>query len=238
MTCRCATIAAIVILPALPPARGADDAKVAKSVVKVFATVRNPDLFRPWLKQDPVEGSGTGVVIEGKRILTAAHVVRFATQVLVQPDQSGEKFPATVKAFPFPDVDLAVLQLDDPAFFDDHPPLPRAPKLPALRDAVLAHGYPTGGETLSITRGIVSRGEFEVAYYGTMALRVQVDAAINPGNSGGPATADGRMVGLVFRRLQTADNIAYIVPNEEIDLFLKDAEDGRYYPIRRNSWRN
>ena len=196
-------------------------------MVKVFATSRKPDLFRPWIKQDPAETSGTGVVIDGKRILTAAHVVGYATQVMVQPDQSGEKFAATVKQIA-PDVDLALLTLDDAGFFDAHPPLLRAPALPKLRDAVLAYGYPAGGETLSVTRGIVSRVEFEMAYYGAMALRVQIDAAINPGNTGGPATIDGRMVGMVFGRLQQSDNIGYIVPDEEIELFLKDVGDGRY----------
>jgi S1-C subfamily serine protease len=228
MTSRSPAVAACaLILLAAGPSRGADEAKVAKSVVKVLTTRRNPDLFRPWVKQDPAEGSGTGVVIDGKRILTAAHVVRYATQVLIQPDQSGEKIPATVKAIA-PDIDLAVLTLDDASFFDDHPPLPRAAKLPRLRDAVLAHGYPTGGETLSITRGIVSRVEFDASYYAAMALRVQIDAAINPGNTGGPATVDGQMVGLIFSRLQQSDNIGYMIPDEEIELFLKDIEDGRY----------
>ena len=199
---------------------------MAKSVVKVFATTRRPEPFRPWLKGDPTEATGTGVVIDGKRILTAAHVVRYATQVLVQADQSGEKVSAKVKAIA-PDVDLAVLTLDDDGFFDAHPPCPAPGPAEAPR-RVLAHGYPTGGETLSITKGIVSRIEFDATYYAAMALRVQIDAAINPGNTGGPATVDGRMVGLIFRRLQQADNIGYIVPNEEIDLFLKDAEDGHY----------
>ena len=36
------------------------------------------------------------------------------------------------------------------------------------------------------------------------------------------------MVGLIFSRLQQSDNIGYIVPDEEIELFLKDIEDGRY----------
>ena len=59
-------------------------------------------------------------------------------------------------------------------------------------------------------------------------LRVQVDAAINPGNSGGPALVDGKMVGLIFSKLTQADNIGYIIPSEEIDLFLKDVADGSY----------
>ncbi len=59
-------------------------------------------------------------------------------------------------------------------------------------------------------------------------MRVQVDAAINPGNSGGPAIVDGKMVGLIFSKLgRGADNIGYIIPGEEIDLFLKDIADGQ-----------
>ena len=59
-------------------------------------------------------------------------------------------------------------------------------------------------------------------------MRIQVDAAINPGNSGGPALVDGKMIGLVFSKLAQADNIGYIIPSEEIDLFLKDVADGKY----------
>ncbi len=63
---------------------------------------------------------------------------------------------------------------------------------------------------------------------GSSGVRVQVDAAINPGNSGGPALIDGKMVGLIFSKLTQADNIGYIIPSEEIDLFLKDVADGKY----------
>ena len=44
----------------------------------------------------------------------------------------------------------------------------------------------------------------------------------------GPAVIDGRMIGLVFSKLSGADNIGYIIPMEEIELFLKDVGDGRY----------
>jgi hypothetical protein len=36
------------------------------------------------------------------------------------------------------------------------------------------------------------------------------------------------MIGLTFSRLGGADNIGYIIPCEEIDLFLQDVADGRY----------
>jgi hypothetical protein len=34
------------------------------AVVKVFSTMRYPDLFKPWAKQAPAQVTGSGVVIE------------------------------------------------------------------------------------------------------------------------------------------------------------------------------
>ena len=47
-----------------------------------------------------------------------------------------------------------------PSFFDTHPAPARANMLPEIKDAVFAYGFPTGGTSLSITKGIVSRIEF------------------------------------------------------------------------------
>jgi S1-C subfamily serine protease len=210
-------------------ATAADTApSIENSVVKVFATMRYPDAFKPWTKQAPTEITASGVVIEGKRILTNAHVVLYASQVQVQANAQGDKLPASVVAVA-PGIDLAVLQLDDASFFDTHPPVARAGKLPQIKDAVLAYGFPTGGNSLSITKGIVSRIEFVAYNYPVSGLRIQIDAAINPGNSGGPAIAGDKMVGLAFSKLGgDTQNIGYIIPNEEVELFLKDIADGHY----------
>jgi len=197
------------------------------AVVKVFATMRRPDIEKPWSKAAPVDATGTGVVIEGRRILTNAHVVAYASQVQVQGNQSGDKVSASIAVFA-PDIDLAILKLDDESFFDKRPPLPRATMLPQIKDAVLAYGFPTGGTTLSITRGIVSRIEFVPYGLSTSGVRVQIDAAINPGNSGGPAVSDGRMIGVAFSHLRNSENISYIIPDEEIELFLKGVAAGHY----------
>src|SRR5580698_4850283 len=106
----------------------AEDAKAAtntveSSVVKVFSTLRYPDPYKPWTKQAPSEVTGSGVVIEGKRILSNAHVVLYASQVQVQANQAGDKISATVEAIA-PGIDLAVLKLEDESFFDTHQPLP------------------------------------------------------------------------------------------------------------------
>ena len=201
---------------------------VANSVVKVFATLRYSDPYKPWTKQAPAEVTGSGVVIKGKRILTNAHVVLYASQVQVQANQSGNLVSATVEAIA-PGIDLAVLKLDDDSFFSSHAPLEWAATLPAIEDPVMVYGYPLGGANLSITKGIVSRVEFAAYNFPVGGLRVQIDAAINPGNSGGPAVVGDKMIGIAFSRLTgTAQNIGYIIPCEEIALFLKSIPDGHY----------
>jgi S1-C subfamily serine protease len=232
---RVATLAMFVVLsvpatalPAQDPAKSdAQESKIRESVVKISATMRYPDVTRPWTKQSPQDASGTGVVIEGKRILTNAHVVLYASQLFVESYQSSDKLPARVEAVS-PGIDLAVLKIDDESFFDKRPPLPRTSALPEVKETVLVYGYPQGGSTLSVTKGIVSRIEFAGYNEGLSGVRVQVDAAINPGNSGGPALIDGKMVGLIFSKLSQSDNIGYIIPSEEIDIFLKDVADGVY----------
>jgi S1-C subfamily serine protease len=200
---------------------------IENSVVKVFSTVRYPDPYRPWTKQSPTDITGSGVVISGKRILSNAHVVLYASQVQVQANQAGDKISATVEAIA-PGIDLAVLKLDDESFFDAHQPLPFSTNLPGIKDSVLAYGYPEGGNGLSITKGIVSRIEFVPYNLPVYGLRIQIDAAINPGNSGGPAVVGDRMIGLAFSHYREAQNIGYIIPTEEIQLFLADVADGHY----------
>ncbi len=208
-------------------ASAAGSGAIENSVVKIFSTVRYPDPYQPWTKQSPEDITGSGVVIEGRRILTNAHVVNYASQVQIQANQAGDKISATVEAIA-PGIDLAVLKLDDATFFDTHPPLARAKSLPGIKDVVLAYGFPEGGNSLSITKGIVSRVEFTPYIFSVSGLRIQIDAAINPGNSGGPAVVGDKMIGLTFSRLVNAENIGYIIPDEEIDLFLQDIADGHY----------
>ncbi len=81
--------------------------QITNSVVKIYATQREPDFQRPWTKRSPEETSGSGAIIEGKRILTNAHVVLYASQLFVQADQTTERVPAKVVAVA-PGIDLAV----------------------------------------------------------------------------------------------------------------------------------
>jgi S1-C subfamily serine protease len=202
--------------------------RVRDLVAKIHTVRRAPDLLRPWTTLAPQRIFGSGVVIEGRRILTNAHVVQYASQIYVQPYQSPEKLPARVVGIA-PEMDLAVLELEEEdGFFAHRGWLDMAEDLPAVKDPVVVYGYPTGGAELSVTQGIVSRVEFVEYHFGVRGLRIQVDAPLNPGNSGGPAVSDGRLVGLVFSNVPSAQSIGYLIPVEEIRLFLRDIADGEY----------
>ena len=131
---------------------------------------------------------GSGVLVDADgTILTNAHVVRDAAEILVKlPD--GRTFKAVHFAAD-PDDDLALVKIEGKD-------LPVAP----LGDSdalevgqwVLAIGNPFGLEN-TVTTGMVSalrRGQSQENF-------IQTDAAINPGNSGGPLVdLRGRVVGI------------------------------------------
>ena len=160
----------------------------------------------------------------GRAILTNAHCVADASYVTVRRHGSAHKSAATVAAVGH-EADLALLRCDDARFWDAAPvaPLPLG-DVPALQEAVSVVGFPSGGDNLSITRGVVSRVELTQYVHGAAhLLAVQLDAAINPGNSGGPALRDGgTVVGLAFQNLPAADNIGFIIPPPIIRRFLDD----------------
>ena len=123
----CPLLLGLLALHAAPPPAPAPPARPADSVVKVISTVRIPNPIRPWVRPKSQEFVGSGVVIDGDRILTNAHVVEYATEVFVQVRSGEDRIEAKVVSVG-PDVDLAVLTVKDKAFFEKRPPLP--PKSP------------------------------------------------------------------------------------------------------------
>ena len=191
--------------------------------VKVFATIAPPNYALPWQNHPLKNVTGSGFIISGQRILTNAHVVADQAFVMVRKHGSPERFAARVLAAGH-DCDLALLAVEDPSFFDSTLPV-QFGGLPRLEDEVSVVGYPTGGDNISVTRGIVSRVEPQQYAHGTTTLlAIQIDAAINPGNSGGPAFQGSKVVGVAFQNLQGAENIGFVIPTTIIDHFLTDVE--------------
>lgn len=135
-------------------------------------------------------------------VLTAAHVIADATFLQVQLAGQPDKVTARVLAVAH-ETDLALVEV--PArIFEGVAPLTVAPlnALPALRDKVYVLGFPTGGDDLSITEGVVSRVEVQsYSHSHARALAITVDAAVNSGNSGGPVISEdsGLIVGIAFQ---------------------------------------
>ncbi len=223
-----AALIAVLLLPCVAAAASLDNLR--RSVVKIYITEQRYDYMQPWQAGPPGYGNGSGFIIEKKRILTNAHVISDTTFIEVQRDGDPRRFPAHV-AFVAHDCDLALLEVDDPAFFADTLPIQFNDELPKLNDEVIALGFPMGGTRLSLTRGVVSRIDYSAYSHSEVDshLVVQTDAAINPGNSGGPVLLDGRVIGVAFQGVVGAQNIGYAIPLPVIHHMLRDVEDGYYH---------
>lgn len=199
-----------------------------RSVIQILTFRQEPDWSAPWRFDAVQRSGGSGFVIRGKRIMTNAHVVSWARQIIVRKYQDAKPYLAQVE-FMAHDSDLAILTVEDESFFDDLPILEFG-ELPKVRSAVITYGYPAGGEEISYTRGVVSRIELSTyAHIGNRRLlSVQTDAAINPGNSGGPVIQDDRVVGVAFQGIKTLEGAGFFIPPQVINRFLKDIEDKKY----------
>jgi S1-C subfamily serine protease len=204
-------------------------APLLRSVVKVLCVSDTPNPDQPWQTLGPSSSTGSGCIVAtklGPRVLTNAHCVENHVFVEVRRYGNAHTFVAEVEAVS-QTRDLALLEVDDPAFFHGTAPIALGP-LPRLGERVAVCGYPIGGDRLSITEGIVSRVELvPYAQSRRKLLAVQIDAAINSGNSGGPVILGGRLAGVAFQALEGAETIEYVVAPPVVEHFPAEVADGR-----------
>lgn len=205
----------------------AERSSVERSIVKIYTIRNTPDYYNPWSMQGPRRLTGSGCIISGRKILTNGHVVGDETFIQVRRHGDPKKYRARVESVSH-DADLAILTVDDPAFFQGTVPLEFG-ELPESQQEVVVYGFPLGGDVLSTTKGVISRIEHRsYAHSSQNLLAGQIDAAINPGSSGGPVLMDGRIVGVVMQGMPQGENIGYMVPVNIIHHFLDDIRDGSY----------
>ncbi|OHB78215.1 MAG: hypothetical protein A2Z25_23580 [Planctomycetes bacterium RBG_16_55_9] len=199
-----------------------------KSVILIRSVKQDFDYVTPWKRQHMSQGSGSGLVIAGKRILTNAHNVSNCRYVEMAKENTAKRYPARI-LYVGHDCDLALLTVDDESFFEGTAAFDLA-GIPKVNSTVSTYGFPVGGDRISVTEGIVSRIETDTYSHNASGrhLVIQTDAAINPGNSGGPVIQDGNVVGVAFQGIREADNIGYLIPTTVIKHFLTDIEDGTY----------
>jgi len=159
----------------------------------------------------PVNGMGTGVVIDSRGyILTNHHVVE-GVQRINTTLAGGQTYVAKIVAYDKKS-DLAIIRIHAPS------PLPVI-QLGTSEDlmtgeTVVAIGNAFGYEH-TVTMGIVSALHRNVQVNESQKYLdlIQTDASINPGNSGGPLlNIDGEMIGLNVAVRAGAQGIGFAIP--------------------------
>jgi S1-C subfamily serine protease len=206
----------------------AEATTIEASVVRIINHYQRGRWDAPWGAYSVGKRTGSGFVIQGGLIMTNAHVVSDSRMLLIYLNNDPRPYEATVKHIGH-DCDLAVLEPIDKSLLSRIPPV-KFGGLPELRSTVETLGYPSGGQRISSTKGVVSRIEMN-RYIHSMIdyhLTVQTDAAINPGNSGGPVVQKKRVVGVAFQGSSRLENAGWFIPVEVVQHFLIDIADGKY----------
>lgn len=203
---------------------------LSRCLLQVFVTKAEKSYMHPWHVRPQKSGKGSAFVIDAakRRIITNAHVVEDATVAHVRRLGVPKRWPAKVLHLSRV-CDLALLTVEEDAFWTGMEDVDLV-DTPHLQDQILVCGFPIGGDSLSITSGIVSR--VTLCSYGTSTnklLAIQIDAAINSGNSGGPVflnLQERQVAGVAFLKhaSSSADNIGYIIPKPVVDNFLQEIE--------------
>lgn len=159
------------------------------------------------------QGTGSGFILSADgRVITNAHVVEGATEVIVTL-KDGRTFDGTVVGSDSV-TDVAVIEIE-------------ATDLPTVRlgstknlapgQWAIAIGNPLGLDN-TVTAGIISalgRSSSQVGVPDKRVQFIQTDAAINPGNSGGPLLNDqGEVIGMNTAIRANAQGLGFAIPIE------------------------
>lgn len=217
--------------------------------MKLFVTVAERSYLSPWAVKPEKTCTGTGFVLPNRLVMTNAHVVDNAMHVEVKKQCESQKYTARLVCIGH-DVDLALLQVDREDFWTEPEPLKPVEwscyeDYAELYSEVRAVGFPTGGSTICVTKGVVSRidaqryvhpylkglnGDRNAECEPGLLPIIQIDAAINPGNSGGPAfDSKSCVAGVASSGMSGAQNIGFIIPARIAKMFLQEyIETGKW----------
>nr|MDT0251043.1 serine protease [Endozoicomonas sp.] len=178
-----------------------EDQEVRDSIIKIYTSFNQYDHQNPWTNLGPRQKYGSGAIIQLpdndlRAVLTNSHVISAHTYIEGRKHGQTDRYklkPLWVSH----ELDLALLvpfhEHEKDAFFSGTLPIPLG-KVPPLQTDLMLLGYPIGGDTISATKGVLSRLEYQpYSHSGFSFLAGQIDAASNPGNSGGPAVVNGEL---------------------------------------------
>jgi hypothetical protein len=192
-------------------------------VVALSVTQQTFDERRPWAKTNPRTRNASAVVVEGPLLLTEAHMIADATLIRVEKHGAPYRVPARVIHVD-PEIDLALLAVDEEGFFDD------------LEAARVAAFVPTRGSArtvrwrnrqLEVSGGRVTSIEVKGNRYGTIEhafLLLTTD--LTGGGWSEPVFGDEGLIGLTVAQ---EGQVASVVPAEIIGAYLRRARNAQAY---------
>ncbi len=191
------------------------------SVVLVESVSSMPNPYQPWepLPEQSIEAAG--FVVDEHRVVTASQVARDAITLTVMSAKTGDPVPATV-AFVDERLGLALLEIQDEAFKQEHAPLQLADHLPDDGADAEVFTYSRSRRSTVAHSAEVSGMEFGSVYLSIQGLKIELSPPLPEPQRGSPVVVDGACVGMI---IEAADK-AFALSSIEIARFMVDASDG------------
>jgi S1-C subfamily serine protease len=190
-----------------------EDNTVALRVTRQFF-----DEDRPWAKKNPEVRNGTVVVLSDHLLLTEASMIQNATFIQVEKHGRAGWVPARL-VHQDSTINLALLTVDQPGFFDDLTPAEIAAS--AKTDGVV-HSVRWKGKQLEVSNSRPGRIEVIESPYGTVhhaVLKLSTD--FSAGGWADPVFADDKLIGITVT--QDDGQTATVVPAEIIKAYVDSA---------------
>jgi PDZ domain len=119
-----ALLAAALLAPP-PQARAAQADPVEAGIVSISVTSQPFDQLMPWIKGAELSVTGNAVVADGHKLITTADLIKNANLIEVRKFGRYPDYPARAVLVDY-DLNLALLTVDDPQFWQGLQPLPLA----------------------------------------------------------------------------------------------------------------
>ncbi|WP_287007936.1 S1C family serine protease [Legionella sp.] len=198
---------------------------LVNSTLRLEANKQTINHAAVWSTGQTTQTSATVTVVSHKNkiyLITNAHAVVNATYLKIKFDKSSAQVPVRA-CWIDPVMDLAILETtneEDKAHIESKTTaLEIETDFQSKGTEVNAYGYPTGGTSLSFTKGHISRTQMSTIVLSDLTgITVQTSAPINPGNSGGPITIKDsetgveKCIGIVTQGTASLSSVGYFIP--------------------------